>query len=139
MTPWRATVTQKAVLFADERPSDGPAGSDERAVLVVRDASDGDWEFPGGRVDRGERPVESVDREVREETGLSPALDGPVFTATKGKGKRGKFFVYYRGRVEARGVTLSDEHDDYAWLAADAAAERLNKRRRRALSRALER
>lgn len=120
-------VTQKAVLF------------DDGDVLVVRDAKDGDWEFPGGKVDQGERPVESLDREVREETGLVPTLAGPVFTATKPREEeRGTFFVYYRGRVGARRVSLSDEHDAHAWLAPEAAAERLNRRRRRALDRAVD-
>lgn len=120
-------VTQKAVLF------------DGDELLLVRDAKDGDWEFPGGKVDRGERAVESLAREVREETGLEPTVEGPVHTATKRrKKKRGKFFVHYRGRVERRDVTLSDEHDEFAWLAPEAAAERLSRRRRRALERALE-
>lgn len=128
MGSWKVVVTQKAVLV------------DGSEVLLVRDAKDGDWEFPGGKVDRGERAVESLAREVREETGLDPTIEGPVFTATKRrKRKRGKFFVYYRGRVEGRAVTLSDEHDDYAWLPPEAAAERLNRRRRRALERAVER
>jgi 8-oxo-dGTP diphosphatase len=123
-------VTQKAVLFS------------EGEVLLVRDAKDRDWEFPGGKVDRGERAVESLSREIREETGLEPTVDGPVFTATKRrKKKRGKFLVYYRGRVAAadRGaVRLSEEHDEWAWLSPDAAAERLTRRRRRALERAVE-
>ena len=142
MGSWKLVVTQKAVLVDSAGPS--PAGSrtqsdDGDEVLLVRDASDGDWEFPGGKVDRGERAVESLGREVREETGLDPTIERPVFTATKRRTKkRGKFFVYYRGRVEGRAVTLSDEHDEYAWLPPTDARARLNRRRRRALDRAVE-
>ncbi|GAA0218738.1 NUDIX domain-containing protein [Halobaculum roseum] len=42
--PLQATVTQRGVVFA---PTD--------QVLIVRRATDGGWELPGGRVDRGER------------------------------------------------------------------------------------
>jgi hypothetical protein len=63
-----------------------------------------------------------------------------VFTAAKRRSKkRGKFFVYYRGRVEARGVELSDEHDDHAWVTPEGARKRLERRRqRRALRRAVD-
>lgn len=119
-------VTQKAVLF------------DGAELLVLHDPNAERWEFPGGKVDAGERAVESLAREVREETGLEPIVETPVFTAAKRRSKdRGKFLVYYRGHVEARGVELSDEHDDAAWVATEEARERLTRRRQqRALERA---
>ena len=133
-------VTQKAVLLDGEGRSAGSRADADGGteVLVVRDARDGDWEFPGGKVDRGERAVASLAREVREETGLEPTIGRPVHTVTKRRNrKRGKFFVYYVGQVAARGVSLSDEHDAYAWLSPEAAASRLNNRRRQALVRAV--
>lgn len=123
-----ACVSQKAVVF----DSGG-------MVLVLRDAESGDWEFPGGRIDRGERPVEALDREMREETGLTVDVDCPVFTATKRrKQKRAKFFVYYLGSVpEPRPqVTLSDEHSAARWVAPPKVPG-MNRRRRTALERAL--
>ncbi|WP_255198440.1 NUDIX hydrolase [Halorarius litoreus] len=122
---WQAVVSQKAVVVdADE-------------VLVVRDASDGDWEFPGGRIDRGERSLAALHREVREETGLDVQVKTPVFTAVKKrKKKRGKFFVYYRATTDSRAVELSAEHDDHQWLPPADAAPLLNDRRATALDRA---
>lgn len=43
--------------------------NDEGAVLLVREKEDGLWTLPGGWVDVGESPSESVEREVREESG----------------------------------------------------------------------
>jgi 8-oxo-dGTP diphosphatase len=124
---WRAVVTQKAVI------------RDGGEVLVVRDAGDGDWEFPGGRIDRRERPREALLREVREETTLDVRVDEPIFTASKRrKKKKGKFFVYYTATTGDRRVSLSDEHTDHRWLSPDAARPLLNDRRATALDRATE-
>jgi 8-oxo-dGTP diphosphatase len=125
--PWRAVVTQKAVV------------KDDGEVLVVRDANDGDWEFPGGRIDRKERPREALLREVREETALDVQVSEPVFTASKKrKKKKGKFFVYYAATTADRAVSLSDEHTDHRWLPPSEARPLLNDRRATALDRAIE-
>ena len=42
---------------------------EEGAVLLVREKEDGLWTLPGGWVDVGESPGESVEREVKEESG----------------------------------------------------------------------
>jgi 8-oxo-dGTP diphosphatase len=125
--PWRAVVTQKAVI------------RDESEVLVVRDANDGDWEFPGGRIDRKERPREALLREIREETALDIEVSEPIFTASKRrKKKKGKFFVYYAATTVDREVSLSAEHTDHRWLPPTEARPLLNDRRATALDRATE-
>jgi len=40
-------------------------------LLLVREAMDGRWTFPGGWADVGETPSLAVEREVQEETGLT--------------------------------------------------------------------
>jgi ADP-ribose pyrophosphatase YjhB (NUDIX family) len=42
---------------------------EEGAVLLVREKEDGQWTLPGGWVDVGESPSESVEKEVKEESG----------------------------------------------------------------------
>ena len=43
---------------------------DDGAILMVREVSDGRWASPGGWADVNQSPLESVEREVREETGF---------------------------------------------------------------------
>jgi ADP-ribose pyrophosphatase YjhB (NUDIX family) len=44
---------------------------EEEKVLLVREREDGLWTLPGGWVDVGESPSESVEREVKEESGYA--------------------------------------------------------------------
>lgn len=67
-----------AVESGIDRWVGGLVRSSEGAVLLVRnDWSDG-WVIPGGKVEGGETLRESVEREVREETGVSTGEPEPV-------------------------------------------------------------
>lgn len=57
---------------------------DHAGNILVQDRKDPDWPgvtFPGGHVEPGESFVESVIREVREETGLT--IENPTLCGTK--------------------------------------------------------
>lgn len=111
--PLRATISQKAALF-------GPDGD----VLLLRDGEGGPWELPGGRIAENEAVGDGLRREIREETGLSARVGDPVYTAAwRNDADEGRFVVVYRCQAESREVTLSHEHDDWAWVAPETAAE----------------
>ncbi len=69
--------------FEDSRPSavlialyDGPQGAEVVLTKRSKQLSNhrGEISFPGGRMDRGESPVETALREAHEEVGLDPHL-----------------------------------------------------------------
>ena len=43
--------------------------SQNNSILFVKEKDDGNWSLPGGMVDQNETPGQSVEREVKEETG----------------------------------------------------------------------
>jgi 8-oxo-dGTP diphosphatase len=93
--------------------------SDGGVLLVRRAAWDtlpGQWELPGGKVDRGEKVLQGLAREVEEETGLMLA-DARHVSAREMISPRGthvREHLYAAGAIGA--VALSSEHDAYAWV-----------------------
>ncbi len=91
-------------------------------VLAVRRAPDdflgGKYELPGGGIDTGEKIHGSVERELREETGLQLRRITGMFpsfeyeTPTKPNVRQLNFLVE---TVDAN-IVLSPEHDEYQWL-----------------------
>ncbi len=67
------------------------AGDDEPRYLLIRD-SYGNWGFPKGHLEDGERPEDAALREVREETGLDHVrLRAPIHTID--------WYFRFRGRL----------------------------------------
>ena len=72
------TADSVAALFSEESGYATPkldiravVLNEEEKVLLVREREDGLWTLPGGWVDVGESPSESVQREVKEESGYA--------------------------------------------------------------------
>ncbi len=55
--PYRIPISVKGVIFEDGR-------------VWLRKNERGEWELPGGKLDRGEQPVQTVSRELHEELGF---------------------------------------------------------------------
>jgi 8-oxo-dGTP diphosphatase len=77
----------------------------------------GKWDFPGGKVDPGERFDEALLREVAEETGLDVTLDGVAGTAESDLPDRRVVYLIMAGHARGTEVTLSEEHDACTWVA----------------------
>jgi len=116
-------------------PAPGPASDPAIEILLMRRAKDdailpGLWQGVSGGLDAGETAGEAALRELSEETSfgpdqiegfyhldqvnqfLEPSLGGVLTAAV--------FAVRLRPGAEP---VLSHEHDDYVWVAPDAAVE----------------
>ena len=92
---------------------------DHAGNILVQDRKDPDWPgltFPGGHVDPGESFVESVIREVWEETGLT--IENPILCGTKQfqtkKGERYVVLFYKTHRFS--GELKSSEEGEVFWI-----------------------
>ena len=90
------------------------------------------WDFPKGRQESGETPLEAARREVREETGIIDLRFswGEDYTET-GPYARGKVARYYLAETRTEAVVLgiapelgTPEHHEWRWV-DEATAYRL--------------
>ena len=93
--------------------------------------SAGHWEFPKGKIENGEKKHEAALRELMEETGLIADID-PDFEETieyiftdYDKQLTHKKVYFFVGKADQKRVTLSYEHQNYAWLEYKDALEQL--------------
>lgn len=91
--------------------------------VLVQDRQDPNWSgltFPGGHVERGESFVESVIREIREETGLKiqqPKLCGIKQFTTEGTGR---YVVLLFKTDSFSGEIRSSEEGEVFWMTEEA-------------------
>lgn len=86
-------------------------------TLVVKRASDGEWELPGGRLGPEEDVEPGLEREMVEETALEIDVEDTVHANSwQNSDDNGRFAVYYRCRTDHRTVELSEEHDAFRWV-----------------------
>lgn len=92
---------------------------DNRILIVQRAAADsggGTWECPGGKIDFGEQPEDSLIREIREETGLTVTVDKIAYASSiLTHPDRQVILLVYFCTALTSSVTLSEEHDAYLW------------------------
>ncbi|MBI3859865.1 MAG: NUDIX domain-containing protein [Thaumarchaeota archaeon] len=102
--------------------------SDRRVYLLLQNASR--WDFPKGNVEKGESELQTVLREVGEETGLKDISVVPGFRRVveyfyRREGKNvHKEVVYLLARTEEAGVKISFEHQGYGWFPYEQARQK---------------
>ncbi len=95
----------------------------ENQILILkrakRDTFPGRWELPGGGMDSGERPEESIEREVLEETGLIVKALRPLSVITHENHDATADIVritYECDLIDDEKVILTKDHEDYRWV-----------------------
>jgi len=74
------------------------------------------WAPPGGHLLTDEDPIEGLQREILEETGLTAEIFSPVVTWF-GEFKNSKLLsIDYCATTTSMSVRLSDEHTAFRWL-----------------------
>ena len=102
-------VGQKAVVINKEG----------KFLLLLRSEKAGGgglWALPGGALEEGETPHESIEREIKEETELNIFDTKPFYAFTLESKGDTIVTIAYRALTKATAVKLNWEHDDYKWV-----------------------
>ena len=89
------------------------------------------WDFPKGNIEKGEKDIETVKREIEEETGITDIEIVKDFKEKiqyyfKFKGELiNKTVVFYLAKTKTNEVKLSFEHIGSIWLTYKEAMEKL--------------
>lgn len=89
-------------------------------ILFVKDTK-GVWELPGGKIDFGENPEETLKRELKEELGLNNVRIGKIidiwtFTSQKENTDYQFIVLVYECLSDEKEIKYSDEHIEYKWI-----------------------
>ncbi len=94
-------------------------------------APDGHWDFPKGHMEKGEKNLDTLKREVKEETGISGLKIIPNFKKTikyfvgSKKERRLKFVAYFLAKTKTKKIKISFEHQGFAWRPFKEAVRRI--------------
>lgn len=80
----------------------------------------GRWQLPGGKMEWGESVMDTLNREIDEETGgkiINPAFFGVYTVQVNAKGSDfHAVMLVYKGNYSGKGINMSKDHDDYTWM-----------------------
>jgi mutator protein MutT len=79
------------------------------------------WDLPGGHVEPGETPDRALERELREELGVTARVTGPVLAQVVGADFRMDVWAISTWQGEPENLVPA-EHDDLRWFTRDELA-----------------
>jgi len=104
-------ITTKAIIYRNSK------------ILFVKDGK-GKWELPGGKIDFGEKPEDTLKRELSEELGFSNVKIGNIiyvwtFSVVAGGINYQFILLNYECFTDEEKIKCSDEHIEYKWVLLD--------------------
>lgn len=83
----------------------------------------GYWDIPGGSLEGRESPVDCVNREAQEESGLEVENPNLAFHTSNIDESKGERFVrlIFIARAGNTSVSISEEHDKFEWVTPEEA------------------
>jgi 8-oxo-dGTP diphosphatase len=103
------------------------ATDQEGRILLLRRANseygEGQWCLPGGKIDYGDTPERTVEKELAEETALGVRDVAFLFYQNSPPTQPGKMHVinlYFRCSVEGT-VATNEESSEHTWVTLDGA------------------
>ncbi len=115
------------VLYENQNATVGAIIVYQNKILLIRRAVEphqGTWDIPGGFVEPNESCRQAIEREVKEETALSPKIVqelgsyGPTWYVYQGKGSYNTDF-YYLMESATDQFTVGDDAATGQWFALD--------------------
>ena len=111
-----------AVLFRETES--GP-------LILLLNYPSGHWDFVKGKIESGETVKQTVEREIREETGISDVefvngfQDKIEYYYQRSEGMVHKEVVFFLGKTKTSAIKISHEHLGFIWLGFDDALKKL--------------
>jgi bis(5'-nucleosidyl)-tetraphosphatase len=99
---------------------------------LILNYSYGHWDFPKGNIESGETEIDTIKREVMEETGIVDIklIEGFRQQISYKYRKKSKLVhktvIYYLAETKSNKVVLSFEHVNFAWLNFNSALDKLS-------------